>query len=73
MINTLNIEYNVPLNQGRIVYNKATNLKFLNLETINILSLLIFHVTILQHSEEQDVHKRVRTVIEIGEVFSSKE
>ena len=26
MINTLNIEYNVPLNQGRIVYyNKAAN------------------------------------------------
>ena len=25
------------------------------LETANILSLLIFHVTILQHSEEQEI------------------
>ena len=28
---------------------------FFNIETTNILSLLIFHVTILQHSEEQEI------------------
>ena len=52
----LNIEYNVPLNeyQFRVELCISKQSSF-NLETTNILSLLIFHVTILQHIEEPEI------------------